>query len=125
MYAKVSIFLLPLLAFLSWCFEFKMIILLPLCFSQFMSMKRESGKLTIGDLPAKMSRLKVVGSDNLTEEQRASVIQDLHPKLDDDVDFEFFLKVGFLHFFYSNPIGESIICLFLWRPFRLNWEMEF
>ncbi|XP_004290135.1 PREDICTED: fimbrin-2 [Fragaria vesca subsp. vesca] len=61
--------------------------------THFMSMKRESGKLTIGDLPAKMSRLKVVGSDNLTEEQRASVIQDLHPKLDDDVDFEFFLKV--------------------------------
>ncbi|KAL6211018.1 hypothetical protein ACLB2K_016246 [Fragaria x ananassa] len=61
--------------------------------THFMSMKRESGKLTIGDLPAKMSRLKVVGSDNLTEEQRTSVIQDLHPKLDDDVDFEFFLKV--------------------------------
>ncbi|PRQ25356.1 putative calponin domain-containing protein [Rosa chinensis] len=61
--------------------------------THFMSMKRESGKLTIGDLPAKMSRLKVVGSDHLTEEQRASVIQDLHPKLDDDVDFEFFLKV--------------------------------
>ncbi|KAL6214285.1 hypothetical protein ACLB2K_013721 [Fragaria x ananassa] len=61
--------------------------------THFMSMKRESGKLPIGDLPAKMSRLKVVGSDNLTEEQRTSVIQDLHPKLDDDVDFEFFLKV--------------------------------
>lgn len=61
--------------------------------THFMSMKRESGKLTIGDLPAKMSRLKVVGSDNLTEEERASVIQDLHPKPDDDVDFEFFLKV--------------------------------
>ncbi|XP_050363466.1 fimbrin-2 [Argentina anserina] len=61
--------------------------------THFMSMKRESGKLTIGDLPAKMSGLKVVGSDNLTEEQRASVIQDLHPKLDDDIDFEFFLKV--------------------------------
>lgn len=75
-----------------------------------MSMKRESGKLTIGDLPAKMSRLKVVGSDNLTEEERASVIQDLHPKPDDDVDFEFFLKVCSLVFtlITSNPIGESI-----------------
>ncbi|CAN6587815.1 unnamed protein product [Malus baccata var. baccata] len=61
--------------------------------SHFMSMKRESGKLTVGDLPAKMSRLKVVGSDNFTDQDRASFIQDLHPNLDEDVDFEFFLRV--------------------------------
>jgi plastin-1 len=73
---------------------------------QFMSMKRESGKLTIGDLPAKMSRLKVVGSDNLTEEERASVIQDLHPKPDDDVDFEFFLKVCSLHLLHQTQLGN-------------------
>lgn len=84
-----------------------------------MSMKRESGKLTIGDLPAKMSRLKVVGSDHLTEEQRASVIQDLHPKLDDDVDFEFFLKVGFFTRFNSNPFRQSSTryCSILWLLF--------
>lgn len=94
---------------------------------QFMSMKRESGKLTIGDLPAKMSRLKVVGSDNLTEEQRTSVIQDLHPKLDDDVDFEFFLKVGFLGFLiqpnwgiYQLDCAQFSVCwlvLFIWSLF--------
>ncbi|KAI5315380.1 PREDICTED: fimbrin-2 [Prunus dulcis] len=61
--------------------------------SHFVSIKRESGKLTLGDLPAKMSRLKVVGSENLTDQDRASFIQDLHPNLDEDVDFEFFLRV--------------------------------
>lgn len=57
-----------------------------------MSMRRESGKLTLRDLASRMSRLKVVG-ENLTEEERASFIQDLYQNLDDEVDFEFFLKV--------------------------------
>lgn len=65
---------------------------------KFVSMKRESGKLTLGDLPAKMSRLKVVGSENLTDQDRTSFIQDLHPNLDEDVDFEFFLRVCFYPF---------------------------
>ncbi|XP_059434598.1 fimbrin-2 isoform X1 [Corylus avellana] len=60
--------------------------------SHFMSMRRESGKLTVGELAAKMSRLKVVG-ENLTEEERASFIHDLNRNLDDDVDFESFLRV--------------------------------
>ncbi|XP_043805181.1 fimbrin-2 isoform X1 [Manihot esculenta] len=60
--------------------------------SHFMSMRRESGKLTLRDLASRMSRLKVVG-ENLTEEERASFIQDLYQNLDDEVDFEFFLKV--------------------------------
>lgn len=59
---------------------------------QFTSMRRESGRLIVGDLASKMSKLKVVG-ENLTEEGRASFIQTLHPNLDDDVDFELFLKV--------------------------------
>lgn len=60
--------------------------------SHFMSMKRESGKLPVGELAAKMSRLKVVG-ENLTEEERASFIHDLNRNLDEDVDFESFLRV--------------------------------
>ncbi|KAJ4847949.1 Fimbrin-2 [Turnera subulata] len=60
--------------------------------SHFMSMRRESGKLTVGDLASRMSRLKVVG-ENLTEEERASFIQDLYSNLNEEVDFEFFLKV--------------------------------
>ncbi|KAF5746267.1 fimbrin-2 [Tripterygium wilfordii] len=60
--------------------------------SHFMSMRRESGRLTLKELSAKMSRLKVVG-ENLTEEERACLIQDLYQNLDDEVDFEFFLKI--------------------------------
>ncbi|CAI0559719.1 unnamed protein product [Linum tenue] len=60
--------------------------------SHFMTMRRESGKLTLNDLASRMSRLKVVG-ENLTEEERASCIQDLYKNLDEEVDFEFFLKV--------------------------------
>uniref|UniRef100_A0A6M2EMS2 Calponin-homology (CH) domain-containing protein n=1 Tax=Populus davidiana TaxID=266767 RepID=A0A6M2EMS2_9ROSI len=60
--------------------------------THFMSMRRESGKLTLRDLASRMSRLKVVG-ENLTEEDRAACIQDLYQNLDEEVDFEFFLKV--------------------------------
>lgn len=60
--------------------------------THFMSMRRDSGKLTVGDLASKMSRLKVVG-ENLGEEERASLIQDYHSDLQDEVDFELFLKV--------------------------------
>ncbi|XP_059451996.1 uncharacterized protein LOC132182696 isoform X2 [Corylus avellana] len=71
--------------------------------SHFMSMRRESGKLTVGELAAKMSRLKVVG-ENLTEEERASFIHDLNRNLDDDVDFESFLRE-------SDPICKILDCI--------------
>ncbi|OMO99036.1 hypothetical protein CCACVL1_03960 [Corchorus capsularis] len=60
--------------------------------THFMSMRRESGKLTVGDLASRMSRLKVVG-ENLSEQERTDFISDLYPNLNDEVDFEFFLKV--------------------------------
>ncbi|XP_052184303.1 fimbrin-2-like [Diospyros lotus] len=60
--------------------------------SHFMTMRRESGRLTLADLPAKMSRLKHVG-ENLTEQERASFLRDSYQSLDNDVDFELFLLV--------------------------------
>ncbi|XP_022758779.1 fimbrin-2 [Durio zibethinus] len=60
--------------------------------THFMSMRRESGKLTVGDLASRMSKLKVVG-ENLNDQERADYISDLYPNLNDEVDFEFFLKV--------------------------------
>ncbi|KAA8543569.1 hypothetical protein F0562_021685 [Nyssa sinensis] len=59
--------------------------------SHFMTIRRESGGLTLADLPAKMSRLKHVG-ENLTEQEIASFLQDTYKNLD-DVDFEIFLRV--------------------------------
>ena len=77
---------------------------------QFMSMRRESGKLTVGELASKMSRLKVVG-ENLTEEERASFIQDFYPTSDQEVDFELFLRVSVISpsrfFKYSADVTSA------------------
>lgn len=59
---------------------------------QFMSMRRENGKITVGDLPSKMSRMKIVG-EILSEEEREIIIQDMNQNMSDEIDFEFFLRV--------------------------------
>ncbi|QCE11373.1 fimbrin-2-like [Vigna unguiculata] len=75
--------------------------------SQFVSMRRESGRLTVGDLASKMSRLKLVG-ENLSEEERASYIQDLYQNTNEEVDFELFLKVYLkLQTFASSRTGSN------------------
>lgn len=58
-------------------------------------MRRENGRLTLAEMPAKMSRLKHVG-ENLTEQERDSILRDSYEKLDDDVDFELFLRVSLI-----------------------------
>ncbi|KAK8565132.1 hypothetical protein V6N13_020254 [Hibiscus sabdariffa] len=74
--------------------------------THFTSMRRESGKLTVGDLASRMSRLKVVG-ENLSEQERADFIADLYTNLNDEVDFEFFLKVYLkLHAHASSRTGS-------------------
>ncbi|KAK4419722.1 Fimbrin-2 [Sesamum alatum] len=61
--------------------------------SSFMAMRRESsGGLKLAELPEKMSRLKHVG-ETLTEQERASFLQESYKNLDVDVDFELFLRV--------------------------------
>jgi plastin-1 len=84
---------------------------------QFMSMRRESGKLTVGELASKMSRLKVVG-ENLTEEERASFIQDFYPTSDQEVDFELFLRVSVIslsRFFKYNADVTSASLLKIYK----------
>ncbi|XP_052170690.1 fimbrin-2 [Diospyros lotus] len=60
--------------------------------AQFMTMRRESGRLTLADLPTKIPRLKHI-AENLTEQEIASFLRDLYQNLDNDVDFELFLQV--------------------------------
>lgn len=60
--------------------------------SHFLSLRRESGGIALKDLPSAMSRLKNVG-ENLSEEARVAILQEAYPNLDDEVDFELFLKV--------------------------------
>lgn len=48
--------------------------------------------MTLGDLPSKLSKLKIVG-DNLTEEEMASFLHESYPNMEDEADFELFLRV--------------------------------
>ncbi|CAO2826486.1 unnamed protein product [Amaranthus hypochondriacus] len=74
--------------------------------SQFHTMRRESGPLTLADLPAKMSKLKVVG-ENLTEEERDSFLKSNYENMNDQVDFELFLRVYLkLHTHASSKMGS-------------------
>lgn len=72
-----------------------------------MSMRRESGKLTLGDLPSKMSRLKVVG-ESLTEDEREAFIQDLYQNMQEEVDFELFLRVRRLLAFITYKFATTM-----------------
>ncbi|MBA0752845.1 hypothetical protein Gogos_005575, partial [Gossypium gossypioides] len=69
-------------------------------------MRRESGKLTLGDLASRMSRLKVVG-ENLSDQETTDFIAALYPNFNDEVDFESFLKVYLkLHAHASSRTGN-------------------
>ncbi|CAN6447234.1 unnamed protein product [Victoria cruziana] len=63
--------------------------------SHFVSIRRECGKVTFGDLPSRMSNLKVVG-ESLTEEERASFLEKTYKNMAEEVDFEAFLR-AYLH----------------------------
>ncbi|XP_012466061.1 fimbrin-2 isoform X2 [Gossypium raimondii] len=74
--------------------------------SHFTSMRRESGKLTLGDLASRMSRLKAVG-ENLSDQETTDFIAALYPNFNDEVDFESFLKVYLkLHAHASSRTGN-------------------
>ncbi|XP_077212048.1 fimbrin-2-like [Tasmannia lanceolata] len=60
--------------------------------SHFQSMRRENKRVTLGDLPSRMSKLKIVG-ENLTEEERASFLLRSYQNMEEEVDFEVFLRV--------------------------------
>lgn len=65
-----------------------------------MSLKNQHGKVTVGDLPPVMVKLKAF-SDMLTEDQVKRILSDLHSDLITEVNFEEFLRVSsnsaFLH----------------------------
>ncbi|KMT10082.1 hypothetical protein BVRB_5g118450 [Beta vulgaris subsp. vulgaris] len=76
--------------------------------SQFHTLRRESGPLTLADLPLKMSNLKVVG-ENLTEEERDSFLRSNYQNMNDEVDFELFLGVYLkLHAHASSKMGSPV-----------------
>ncbi|CAN6447236.1 unnamed protein product [Victoria cruziana] len=93
-----SIFLLHriLILILGWYFLLPLSRSLFRCgFFKFVSIRRECGKVTFGDLPSRMSNLKVVG-ESLTEEERASFLEKTYKNMAEEVDFEAFLR-AYLH----------------------------
>ncbi|KAL0419421.1 UNVERIFIED_CONTAM: Fimbrin-2 [Sesamum radiatum] len=82
--------------------------------------EESSGGLKLAELPEKMSRLKHVG-ENLTEQERASFLQESYQNLDVDVDFELFLRrfagsliVVYDHIF-SDKEAVNYYFLFCWN----------
>ncbi|KAL6000536.1 Fimbrin-2 [Asimina triloba] len=59
---------------------------------QFLSMRREKGRVALADLPSRMSRLKIVG-ENLTEDERETFLRQFYPDLEEEVDFEVYLNM--------------------------------
>ncbi|KAB2074768.1 hypothetical protein ES319_A07G173400v1 [Gossypium barbadense] len=66
--------------------------------SHFTSMRRENGKLTLGDLASRICRLKVVG-ENLSDQETTDFIAALYPNFNDEV----YLK---LHAHASSRTGN-------------------
>ena len=62
----------------------------------------------MADLPARMCKLKHVG-ESLTEEERSAFLQDSYQNLDEDVDFELFLRVRFSTCEYSYMLVNSFM----------------
>ncbi|KAL7000926.1 hypothetical protein U1Q18_002079 [Sarracenia purpurea var. burkii] len=73
----------------------------------------ENRRLTLADLATEMLRLKHV-EENPTGQERASIIRDSYPNLDDDVDFELFLWVSVekIKCRYENSEGEPTFAFF-------------
>ncbi|KAG8386062.1 hypothetical protein BUALT_Bualt03G0109900 [Buddleja alternifolia] len=59
--------------------------------SKFISMKNQNGKITVGDLAPLMAKLKSF-SDKLNEEEIRRGLGELHSDMDNEIDFEGFLR---------------------------------
>ncbi|XP_022852567.1 fimbrin-5-like [Olea europaea var. sylvestris] len=60
--------------------------------SKFISIKNQNGKVTVGDLPPLMAKLKAF-SDKLNEEEIRRVLEESNSDFTDEIDFEGFLKM--------------------------------
>ncbi|XP_031490358.1 fimbrin-2-like [Nymphaea colorata] len=60
--------------------------------SSFLSVKRESGHVTVADLPATLAKNKRF-SEKLTEEEIAAFLGETYPNTEEEIDFEAYLRV--------------------------------
>lgn len=61
--------------------------------SQFLSARNQSGKVKLGDLPRVMSQLKAFNGV-LSEDEIKAILSESSSDLDEEIDFEFFLRVS-------------------------------
>ncbi|XP_068641451.1 fimbrin-5-like [Aristolochia californica] len=59
--------------------------------SNFISMRSQSGHVTVGDLPSVMARLKAL-REKFTEEEIREILGESYPDTTDEIDFEAFLR---------------------------------
>lgn len=59
-------------------------------------MKNQNGKVTVGDLPSLIMRLKSF-NDIFNEEEIRRGLEQSHSDMNDEIDFEGFLRVSFSH----------------------------
>lgn len=70
---------------------------------QFLSARNQSGKVTLGDLPPVMVKLKTI-TDMLTEDEVKDILSESSSDLDQEVDFESFLRVCICVFFRTTLV---------------------
>ncbi|XVF70769.1 hypothetical protein PTKIN_Ptkin11bG0188900 [Pterospermum kingtungense] len=68
--------------------------------SKFVSVKNHNGKVTVGDLPALMVKLKAF-STMFTEDEIRKILSESYSDMNDEIDFETFLRV------YINLQGQA------------------
>lgn len=56
-------------------------------------MKRKNGKVTVGDLPPLLAKRKT-SNGMLSEEEIRAILKDLGSDMDNEIDFEGFLRVS-------------------------------
>ncbi|KAL5988000.1 Fimbrin-5 [Asimina triloba] len=59
--------------------------------SNFLSLKRESGHATVGDIPPALAKLKAL-REMLTEEEIRGILAESYSNINDEIDFEAFLR---------------------------------
>ncbi|XP_052208723.1 fimbrin-3-like isoform X2 [Diospyros lotus] len=74
--------------------------------SKFLSLKNQNGKVTIGDLPSSMVKLKAFG-DMLKEEDIREILSKISSDMDNEFDFEGFLRT---YLYLQSQATEKLGC---------------
>lgn len=68
--------------------------------------KQKNGKVTVGDMPSLIVKLKTE-SDTFSEEEIRQRLRESHADMNDEIDFEGFLKVNFSTSFALRVVFQT------------------